>query len=93
MNSLIGKYSTEGNSNGEGNGKFYLVAKDALDVAAEVGNTHLGLKGEALNSFVQTQGKKAFETVDQLNEGFIDVSKGPIFLRYLLDEPEVSNGL
>jgi hypothetical protein len=28
-----------------------------------------------------------------LNEGFIDIQKGPIFLRYLLDEPEVSNGL
>ena len=93
MNSLISKYATEGNSNGAGNGQFYLVDKDALDVAKEVGNTHLGLTGEALNKFVHTTGVQAFDTVDQLKEGFIDISKGPIFLRYLLDEPEVSNGL
>jgi hypothetical protein len=57
MNSLISKYATEGNSNVAGNGQFYLVDKDALDVAKEVGNTHLGHTGEALNSFVHnTQG-------------------------------------
>jgi hypothetical protein len=64
-----------------------------LEAAAEVASTHLGLKGKALDDFVNTHGNKCFDTVDQLNEGFIDIQKGPIFMRYLLDEPEVSNGL
>jgi hypothetical protein len=62
-------------------------------VASEVAQTHLGLTGEKNANFVKTIGEKAFAHVDNLNEGFVDISKGPIFLRYLLDEPEVSNGL
>lgn len=37
-------------------GKFYLTRADALEVAGEVASTHLGLKGDALQSFVQSTG-------------------------------------
>ena len=94
MHSLIKNYATEGKAdNGGGNGKFYLTKADALLVAGEIGNTHLGLSGSALDNFVQTTGAQAFDTVDALHEGFIDIMKGPIFCRYVLDEPEVSNAL
>ena len=57
MHSLIKNYATEGKgADGAGNGKFYLTRADALDVAGEVASTHLGLKGDALQSFVQSTG-------------------------------------
>jgi len=94
MHSLIKNYATEGKGiDGSPNGKFYLTKPDAMLVASEVANTHLGLSGDALKSFVDTTGAKAFQTVDNLNEGFIDIVKGPVFLRYVTDEVEVSNGL
>lgn len=93
MHSLIQNYATEGNTAGQPNGKFYLTRKDAMSVASEVAETHLGIKGDANAKFVDNIGQKAFDHVDNLNEGFIDIVKGPIFLRYVLDEPEVSNGL
>ena len=51
-----------------------------MEAAAEVASTHLGLKGKALDDFVNTHGNKCFDTVDQLNEGFVDIQKGPIFM-------------
>ena len=61
MHSLIKNYGTEGKAiDGAGNGKFYLTKDDALLVASEVANTHLGLSGDALTSFVQSTGLKAF---------------------------------
>ena len=94
MHSLIKNYATEGKGiDGKGNGKFYLTKPDAMLVASEVAHTHLGLSGDTLKNFVDTTGAKAFETVDNLNEGFIDIVKGPVFLRYVTDEVEVSNGL
>ena len=57
MHSLIKNYGTEGKGiDGTGNGKFYLTKDDALLVASEVANTHLGLTGDALKSFVQSKG-------------------------------------
>ena len=94
MNSLIKNYATEGKAaDGSGNGKFYLTKTDGLKAAGEVAETHLGLKGDALKSFVESTGVKAFDTVDTMGEGFIDIVKGPVFLRYVTDEPEVANGL
>jgi hypothetical protein len=53
MHSLIKNYATEGRADdGSGNGKFYLTKADGLKVAGEVANTHLGLTGDALKSFV-----------------------------------------
>lgn len=61
MHSLIKNYATEGRgADGNGNGKFYLTKADALLVAGEIANTHLGLKGDALQSFVQSTGSQAF---------------------------------
>ena len=73
MNSLISKYATEGNTAGAPNGKFYLERKDAMDVASEVAETHLGLKGDKNKAFVSNIAQKAFDHVDNLNEGFIDI--------------------
>ena len=56
MNSLITKYSTEASTAGAPNGKFFLTNKNALLVASEVAETHLGLKGEKNANFVKTIG-------------------------------------
>jgi hypothetical protein len=52
MNSLIQNYATEGNTAGAPNGKFYLTKKDALGVADEVAQTHLGLSGTKKSVFL-----------------------------------------
>lgn len=46
MNSLIFKYSVEGNSGGRPNGNFYLEKDGARNVAMEVVGTHFGFTGD-----------------------------------------------
>lgn len=45
MNSLIGRYSIEGNTDGNPNGFFYLDYPAAFAVANEVVTTHFGFTG------------------------------------------------
>jgi len=45
MNSLISKYSVEGNDAGTPTGDFYLDRKGARAVASEVVGTHFGFTG------------------------------------------------
>lgn len=45
MNSLISKYSLEGNDKGVPNGHFYLDKAGAKAVGNEVVKTHLGFTG------------------------------------------------
>ena len=52
MNSLISRYSLEGNTNGEPNGHFYLTKEGTRAVSKEVINTHLGFEGAKGDAFL-----------------------------------------
>jgi len=93
MNSLISKYSLEGNTDGEPNGHFYLDRKAINAVSREVIGTHFGWTGEKRENYLKENVPKLWKYYDLLGEGFIDAAKGSPFLRSLLGEPEISNGL
>jgi len=50
MQSMYQTYATEGATNGEPNDHFYLYEEDARNAASEVLETHLNLRGNALES-------------------------------------------
>ena len=52
MNSLISKYSIEGNSAGSPNGNFYLDLPGAYAVSKEVVGTHFGFLSAKRDKFV-----------------------------------------
>jgi hypothetical protein len=93
MNSLIGRYSLEGNDNGQPNGNFYLDKDGAKAVAQEVVGTHFGFHGAKRDSYVSQRLPEIWKNIDVNNDGIIDVSKGPTLLRMLVGDSEVSNGL
>ena len=93
MNSLISRYSIEGNTNGEPNGHFYLDRAGANSVAREVVNSHLGFHGAKAEAYLKENVPKFWNHYDVLGEGFIDVEKGTSFLRSLLGEVELNNVL
>lgn len=94
MNSIINNYSVEGvGADGRGNGQFFITKSFAKSLADEVVSTHFGWKGEKKAKYLKEKVPKIWKHVDVLGEGFIDAAKGPIFVRHVLAEPEISNGL
>lgn len=93
MNSLISKYALEGKTDGSPNGKFYLDKSGAANVASEVVGTHLGFSGEKKESFLAGKFDKLWNHYDVLGQGWIAIEKGAPFLRQILGENELSNGL
>jgi hypothetical protein len=93
MKSLISKYALEGKTDGAPNGKFFLDKAAAAAVSSEVVGTHFGFKGEKKEKFLAGRFDPVWNHFDVLGQGFIDVAKGPQFLRQLVDENELANGL
>jgi hypothetical protein len=93
MNSLISKYALEAKVEGKPSGKFYLDKKGASAVAGEVCETHFGFKGDKKTKWLAEHFDKAFNHVDALKDGYFPVSKGPVFLRNLVDSVEIGNKL
>lgn len=95
MRSLINKYSLEGRNTTTGtpNGHFFLT-KDAMrSVSKEVVGTHFGFKGKKRENYLNEKFPTLWAQADVNKEGFLDVERGPVFLRNLLDSVELSNGL
>ena len=93
MNSLISKFALEGKTDGTPNGKFYLDKSGAASVASEVVGTHLGFTGEKKESFLAGKFDKLWNHYDVLGQGWIAIEKGTPFLRQILGENELANGL
>lgn len=93
MNSLISKYALEGKTDGSPNGKFYLDKAGAYAVSSEVVGTHLGFTGEKKESFLAGKFDTLWNHYDVLGQGWLAVEKGAPFLRQILGENELSNGL
>ena len=62
---------------GEPTGVFMMGKKDMFRAAKEVMGTHKGLKGGALNDYLDTYFDKAWENFDVNGDGFIEVIKSP----------------
>lgn len=93
MNSLISKYALEGNSNGKPNGHFFLNREGVTAVAKEVVQTHLGFKGEKLNSYLKQNLPGLWERYDVMGEGNLDADRVAVLLRQLLGQVEIAIGL
>lgn len=93
MRSLIKNFSIEGNTNGKGNGEFYITKEACFDVAKEVVSTHHGFGTYKTKDYLDEHFEKLWKHHDVLNEGFLDVAKAPVLLRSLIGEVESFIGL
>jgi len=93
MKSLISKYAIEGKTDGNPNGSFFLDKAAAAAVSSEVVGTHFGFTGDKKEKFLAGRFDKLWNHYDVLNQGFIAVERGAPFLRSLVDENELANGL
>lgn len=93
MKSLIKTYSVEGNTDGKPNGQFYMTKKGMDKVAKEVVGTHFGWKGKKRDDYLKAKVPKLWKAADVNKDGFIEVARAPMFLRTLLDNQEIANGL
>ena len=88
MWSLISKYALEGNTNDLPNGHFYMT-KDATERACdEVIDTHYGFGGTKKNQLVQDAMQNLWPKYDVLGEGFIDVDRAAVLLRFAVGNVE-----
>ena len=93
MESIISKYSLEGNTDGAPNGHFYVTKAGCEAIAKEVIGTHFALGADKNAAFFDTNFAKVYQHQDVLNEGFLDAGKVPQFLHMLTGEVETVNGL
>ena len=93
MWSLIKQYAIEGNTGDKPNGHFYLGKKQMERVSREVIGTHFGWKGKKRDKYMKEKFDKLWKHFDVMNEGFVDVDKGPVFLKSLLGDVEINQGL
>ena len=92
MRSLYKNYATEGESNGKPNGHFWVTEADAKRVAAEVAQTHMGVK-EGADSFVESNFVPLFKKYDLNEEGRIEIDRMPTLLRSFCGSAEGCAGL
>ena len=93
MESIIAKYSLEGNTDGAPNGQFYVTKAGCEAIAKEVIGTHLHTTNAADAALFDQRFGKVYAHIDVLNEGFLDAGKVPQFLHMLDGEVETENGL
>ena len=93
MESIISKYSLEGNTDGQPNGHFYVTKAGCEAISKEVIGTHFNLGKEKDAEYFAAHFGKVYAHHDVLNEGFLDAGKVPQLLRMLTDEVETENGL
>ena len=74
MNSLISRYSIEGNDNGTPTGNFSLDLAGAYSVSNEVVGTHFGFTGAKRDSYVQERLPAIWANIDVNKTGRIPAS-------------------
>ena len=91
MRSMIEQYALEQKTK-EGNpsGKFWLDEAGARAAAAEVLETHKGLRGQALQTYLNTYFGKAWGHFDVNRTGKIEVIKAPQLMRFLASDQYMS---
>tara|TARA_B110000305_G_scaffold55972_1_gene61795 strand:+ start:140 stop:622 length:483 start_codon:yes stop_codon:yes gene_type:complete len=103
MRSMIKKYAVEERTDsetlddgtkigGEPTGKFMMTKSTTLAAAKEVLNTHKGLSGDALASYIDTYFDKAWAHFDVNKGGDVEVIKMPQFMRFICSDQYMSLG-
>merc|ERR1712147_29852 len=77
---------------GEPTGKFWMTKSTTLAASKEVLNTHKGLSGAALASYLDTYFDKAWAHFDVNKGGDLEVIKMPQFMRFLCSDQYMSLG-
>ena len=75
------------------NGHFYMTPSGMERVAREVITTHYGWTGNKREFFLRDNLPRIWAYHDVLNEGFVDVAKGPVILKSLIGDVDLNNGL
>ena len=91
MRSMIEQYALEQKTK-EGNpsGKFWMNEATTRAAAREVLETHKGLKGAALDKYLNTYFAKAWGHFDVNRSGLVEVIKMPQFMRFLASDQYMS---
>ena len=93
MRSMISTYALETkNKDGSPTGTFIMNEAATKAAASEVLATHKGLKGEALEAYLNTYFAKAWGHFDVNKSGSIEVIKMPQFMRFLASDQYMSLG-
>ena len=103
MRSMIKKYAVEERTDhetlddgqkvgGEPTGLFWMTKATTAAAAKEVLNTHKGLSGEMLDSYMDTYFDKAWAHFDVNKSGEIEVLKMPQFMRFICSDQRMSLG-
>ena len=93
MRSMIENYALEQKTKkGDPSGKFWMNEATARAAASEVLSTHTDLKGEALQTYLDTYFAKAWSHFDVNRTGFVEVIKMPQFMRFLASDQYMSLG-
>ena len=93
MRSLYKNYATEGEKDGLPNGHFWVTEADAKRVAKEVVETHLGLKGEKADGYLNAHFGELWAKYDVNEEGRVEIDRMPTFLRAMCGSAEGCLGL
>lgn len=74
MNSLISRYSLEGNNGGIPTGNFFLDKDGAKAVSREVVGTHFGFTGEKRENLLNQRFNDVWNNIDVNKDGIIPVA-------------------
>ena len=87
MRSMIENYALEAkNKDGSPSGKFWIDKEGARAAAAEVLETHKGIKGDELHEYLETYFPKTWAHFDVNVSGTIEVAKMPSFMRFIASD-------
>ena len=93
MRSMYENYATEGSTNGQPNGHFWVEQAEAKKAATEVVATHLKLGEKEAASYVKAEWESVWGKYDVNEEGKLDIDMMPAFLRSICGTNEACVGL
>ena len=90
MRSMIQQYAQEHkNKDGSPNGTFTMTEASAAAAAREVLNTHKGMSGAQLESYMTTYWPRTWAHFDVNRTGAIEVIKMPQVMRFLASDQQM----
>ena len=81
---VLERFATEGvTDGGKPNGKFFITKDQSKQLAQEVIETHLGMKGVEKDNFMKKHFSESWEHYDVNDEGVLDAMWASPFMRFL----------
>ena len=89
--SMVANYAMEKSTpEGKPTGEFVFRPVDARVAALEILDTHMGLKGQAAQDYLDANFDKTFAHFDTANEGVISADRMSGFFRYLTGNMQIN---